>query len=203
MVAHGRFRADTDLRDIRRVRKCGRGGRRRGGAGRCQLQAPTDTTPAGSTRPSWILSPADAARGSALYSVNCAACHQPTGRGLAGVFPPLANDPIVQSPDPTEHIRTVLNGTRGSVIGGVSYASPMPAFKDILNDDDVAAIINHERTSWGNAAPTVSASASREAARLIGGLRPRAHGRKPLTETDWCGPGPRARRHDRSGPPLP
>ena len=34
----------------------------------------------------------------------------------------------------------------------------MPAFKDLLNDDDVAAIVNHERTSWGNAAPTVSAS---------------------------------------------
>ena len=34
----------------------------------------------------------------------------------------------------------------------------MPAFKDLLNDADLAAIINHERTSWGNAAPTVSAS---------------------------------------------
>jgi len=35
----------------------------------------------------------------------------------------------------------------------------MPAFKDLLNDVDLAAIINHERTSWGNAAPTVSAAA--------------------------------------------
>jgi mono/diheme cytochrome c family protein len=123
-----------------------------------QLQAPTDTAPAGSTTPSSILTLPDAARGAALYSVNCAACHQATGRGLAGVFPPLANDPIVQTPDPTDHIRTVLNGRRGSVIGGVTYASPMPAFKDLLNDVDLAAIINHERTSWGNAAPPVSAS---------------------------------------------
>ena len=75
------------------------------------------------------------------------------------MFPSLANDPIVQAADPTDHIRTVLNGRRGSVIGGVTYASPMPAFKDLLNDVDLAAIINHERTSWGNAAPTVSASA--------------------------------------------
>jgi cytochrome c oxidase cbb3-type subunit 2 len=31
----------------------------------------------------------------------------------------------------------------------------MPAFKDVLNDDDLAAVLNHERTSWGNEAPTV------------------------------------------------
>jgi mono/diheme cytochrome c family protein len=102
--------------------------------------------------------PTDAARGSALYAVNCAACHQATGHGLAGVFPPLANDPVVQNPDPTDHIRTVLNGKAGARIGVITYASPMPAFRDILTDDDVAAIVNHERTSWGNAAPTVSAS---------------------------------------------
>ena len=123
-----------------------------------QLQAPAGTAPAGSTTPASILPLADAARGAALYSVNCAACHQATGRGLAGVFPPLANDPVVQTPDPTDHISIVLNGKRGSMIGGVPYASPMPAFKDLLNDIDIAAIINHERTSWGNAAPTVSAS---------------------------------------------
>ena len=120
--------------------------------------APPDTAPAGATTPSSILTSADAARGAALYSVNCAVCHQATGRGLANVFPPLANDPIVQAPDPTDHIRAILNGKQGSVIGGVTYASPMPAFKDLLNDADLAAIVNHERTSWGNSAPTVSAS---------------------------------------------
>ena len=71
------------------------------------------------------------------------------------MFPPLAGDPVVQALDPTEHIITVLNGKQGSIIGGVKYASPMPAFKEILNDDDLAAILNHERTSWGNAAPIV------------------------------------------------
>lgn len=39
---------------------------------------------------------------------------------------------------------------------GVTYASPMPTFKGILNDVDIAAIVSHERTSWGNAAPLVS-----------------------------------------------
>ena len=99
---------------------------------------------------------AGAARGAALFATNCAACHQPTGRGLAGVFPPLAGDPVVNSADPSEHITTILNGRQGSSIRGVTYASPMPAFKEILNDADIAAIVNHERTSWGNAAPLVS-----------------------------------------------
>ena len=107
---------------------------------------------------STTLSAADASRGAALYSVNCAACHQPKGQGLAGVFPPLAGDPVVNASDPKDHITTVLNGTLGSTISGVTYASPMPAFKGILNDADLAAIVNHERTSWGNAAPIVSAA---------------------------------------------
>ena len=121
------------------------------------VDAPANTRQ-GSTVPSAVLAPAAAARGAALYSVNCAACHQNTGQGLPGVFPPLAGDPVVQALDPTEHINTVLNGKQGSIIGGIKYASPMPAFKGILNDDDLAAILNHERTSWGNAGPIVRGS---------------------------------------------
>lgn len=103
------------------------------------------------------LTPADVARGAALYSVNCASCHQDEGDGIPGVFPPLAGDAVVQAADPAEHIRIVLNGREGP-IGGVDYASPMPAFKEALNDADIAAVVNHERTNWGNAAPIVSAA---------------------------------------------
>ncbi len=119
------------------------------------VDAPANTTRQDSTVPSAALATVDAARGAALYSVNCAACHQNSGQGLPGVFPPLAWNPVVQALDPTEHIITVLNGKQGSIIRGIKYASPMPAFKEILSDDDLAAILNHERTSWGNAAPIV------------------------------------------------
>jgi mono/diheme cytochrome c family protein len=122
-----------------------------------RVAAPVDP-PAGAEASLTRLSAADAARGAALYSANCAACHQPTGQGLGGVFPPLAGAAVVNATDPTEHIVTVLDGRLGSTIGGVTYASPMPAFKKILNDLDLAAIVNHERTSWGNAAPIVSTS---------------------------------------------
>jgi mono/diheme cytochrome c family protein len=104
------------------------------------------------------LSATDAARGAAIYSANCAACHQATGQGLPNVFPPLAGDPLVTAADPSGHISTVLDGKQGSTINGVSYASPMPSFKAILSDADIAAVINHERTSWGNAAPIVTAA---------------------------------------------
>lgn len=104
------------------------------------------------------LTAADAARGAALFSTNCAACHQASGQGLPNVFPPLAGDPIVLSADPTEHIAAVLHGKSGSTIKGVTYVSPMPAFGTILNDADIAAVVNHERTSWGNSAPLVTAA---------------------------------------------
>ena len=51
--------------------------------------------------------------------------------------------------DPTEHIRAVLHGLSGKVIGGVTYGSAMPAFAEQLTDEEVAAVLTHERTSWG------------------------------------------------------
>ncbi|HVT48449.1 MAG TPA: cytochrome c [Vicinamibacterales bacterium] len=113
--------------------------------------------PSSGTRPA-ALTPAEAARGESLFSTNCAACHRPDGKGLPAVFPPLAGDPVVNAADPEKHIHTVLNGKQGEAIGGVTYASPMPAFKSALSDADIAAIVNHERTSWGNAAPLVTAA---------------------------------------------
>ncbi len=96
--------------------------------------------------------------GSRIFASNCSACHQPNGRGLPGAFPPLAGDPVVTAADPRRHIEVVLFGASGSTIGGQRYTSPMPPWASLLNDDQIAAVINHERTSWGNGAPTVSAA---------------------------------------------
>ncbi|HUH37874.1 MAG TPA: cbb3-type cytochrome c oxidase subunit II [Spongiibacteraceae bacterium] len=95
--------------------------------------------------------------GAALYSNNCASCHQANGQGLPGIFPPLAGDPVVLAEDATEHIAIVLHGAHGRTINGRTYASPMPPFGDRFNDAEIAAMVNHERSSWGNNAPTVSA----------------------------------------------
>ena len=99
-----------------------------------------------------------AASGAALYRTSCASCHQSNGQGVEGAFPPLADDPVVTAEDPTRHVQIILFGLQGEPIGGVDYTTPMPAWADQLSDEEVAAVVNHERTSWGNDAPTVTAA---------------------------------------------
>lgn len=96
-----------------------------------------------------------AATGASAYSTNCSACHGIAGAGIPSTFPPLASDPIVNARDPKQHIQIVLKGLHGKVIGATSYAAAMPSFAQ-LSDQDIAAIIDHERTSWGNNAPTIT-----------------------------------------------
>jgi len=90
-----------------------------------------------------------------VYGNKCSACHQLTGEGLPGVFPPLKGSAVVTGADPTEHIRTVLHGLSGKPIGGVTYGAAMPPFADQLSDEEVAAVLSYERTSWGNQAKPV------------------------------------------------
>lgn len=96
------------------------------------------------------------AMGAELYRTSCANCHQNNGQGIPNIFPSLAGDPVVVSTDPTRHIEIVLFGTQGSVINGVAYQTQMPAWAEQLSDREIAAVINHERSSWGNNAPAVT-----------------------------------------------
>jgi mono/diheme cytochrome c family protein len=93
--------------------------------------------------------------GAQVYASNCASCHGATGTGVPGAFPPLAGDAVVNGPG-GEHIRIVLNGLSGKTIGGTHYAGQMPSFKSQLSDAQIAAAIDHERTSWGNHGPAVT-----------------------------------------------
>jgi cytochrome c oxidase cbb3-type subunit 2 len=92
----------------------------------------------------------DAKKGQQLFSAHCSVCHQETGEGLPGAFPPLKGDAVVNDADPAEHIHTVLFGLKGATVDGVKYDSEMPDFAGTLNDADIANIINYERSSWGN-----------------------------------------------------
>lgn len=98
------------------------------------------------------------ALGEQVYGNNCSSCHQPDGSGLPGVFPPLTGNSVVLADNPEQHILAVLNGVADKTIDGVHYASPMPGFGEILDDEQVAAVVNHERTHWGNSAATVTAA---------------------------------------------
>ena len=100
----------------------------------------------------------DTALGEQIYGNYCSACHQLDGSGVPGVFPPLRGDAVVNNSNAEEHIRIVLEGLSGKTIGGVEYRAAMPGFAAQLSDSEIAAVVNHERTSWGNAAPTASDS---------------------------------------------
>ena len=92
----------------------------------------------------------DAAKGKASFDSTCAACHQSTGEGVPGAFPPLRGNVVVADADPSAQLDTILNGLHGTVIGGVKYSGVMPPFASQLSDTEVADIANYERSSWGN-----------------------------------------------------
>lgn len=100
--------------------------------------------------------------GEKVFDANCAACHQPTGLGIPGAFPPIAgghpfaaaapmiaalaergfykDGDIVVGPV-ANHIRIVLQGIPGT---------PMPSFASQLSAADVAAVVTYERNEFGN-----------------------------------------------------
>jgi mono/diheme cytochrome c family protein len=97
--------------------------------------------------------------GAAIFATRCVACHQSTGLGLPGVFPPLAGSEWVTGKG--EMLAAlVLHGINGPLtVKGVNYAGAMPAFGAQLQDSEIAAVITHIRSQWGNSAPAVTGEA--------------------------------------------
>jgi mono/diheme cytochrome c family protein len=123
---------------------------------------------------------AGAVDGASVFSSRCAACHQGTGLGLAGAFPPLAGSEFVLG-DGERAVRIVLRGLSGPVtVKGLAFNNAMPAWADQLSDAEIAAVLTYVRTSFGNAAPAVTAevvaaqraaTASRTAPWMVGELK--------------------------------
>ena len=81
--------------------------------------------------------------------VACLTCHQATGEGLPGAFPPLKGAGDFYG-DCAKHAGFVINGLTGEIeIAGTTYNSAMPAQAN-LSDMEIAAVITFERNSWGN-----------------------------------------------------
>ena len=96
------------------------------------------------------------AAGDQLFSSLCVGCHQATGQGLPGVFPPLAGSEWVKAQETTS-AKILLVGLSGSVtVNGQTYNGQMPAFKQ-LSDEEIASVLTYLRSSWGNSAPPVTA----------------------------------------------
>lgn len=82
------------------------------------------------------------ARGEQVYAANCAACHQPDGKGIPGAFPAIDGSKVATGPKDA-HILVALDGRPGTA---------MAAFGPQLNDADLAAVVTYQRNAWGNKA---------------------------------------------------
>jgi mono/diheme cytochrome c family protein len=108
-------------------------------------------------RPVQVIAGSDSAKavdGKQIYAAKCVACHQSTGLGLTGVFPPLAGAEWVLG-DEKVLINILLHGVKGSLeVKGVAYNGVMPAWKT-LSDDELAGLLTYIRSDWGNKAEAI------------------------------------------------
>jgi cytochrome c oxidase cbb3-type subunit II len=93
------------------------------------------------------------AEGKALYITNCQSCHQENGEGLKGAFPPLKGSPIVTGNNLELYVDIIMNGYDARAEYGVMASVGTNAN---FTENEVAAIINYERSNWGNIGKKVS-----------------------------------------------
>ncbi|MDZ4743487.1 MAG: cytochrome c [Verrucomicrobiota bacterium] len=99
------------------------------------------------------------ASGKRLFTANCATCHQVTGQGVAGQYPPLAGTDQVNGPQ-NRLIRILLHGLNGPiVVKGNTYNGNMASWKDQLTDQQISYILTYIRQEWGNNSGPISKEA--------------------------------------------
>ncbi len=95
--------------------------------------------------------PAGAADGAALFSTHCTACHQPGGVGVPGLAPPLAGTlgERLKIAGRGYLPRVVTHGMTGPItVNGQRYTGSMPSFAAQMDDEALAAVLNHVVTSF-------------------------------------------------------
>lgn len=93
-------------------------------------------------------------RGKKVFLSACFACHQPDGKGLPGIFPPLAGSDYLKA-DKERAIRIPIKGLSGPiVVNGKPYNNLMPP--QVFTDEQIADVLTYIMNSWGNEDGTVS-----------------------------------------------
>jgi len=78
-------------------------------------------------------------RGQSVYEINCVACHQTNGQGIAGIFPALVGSDIVLN-NKERNIEILMEGVQGAAMNSFSY----------LSEVEIASVITYTRQSWSN-----------------------------------------------------
>jgi mono/diheme cytochrome c family protein len=96
------------------------------------------------------------ADGAQLYQQRCAACHQPKGQGVPGLYPPLTDRLAALAADGEGRaflVQVMLYGMSGKItVGDRSYTGVMPGVAQ-LPSSDIADILNHVISGFGGAPP--------------------------------------------------
>lgn len=122
-----------------------------------EKSAAVDSSGAGAAGGAGAMLAAAGGSGEEKYTQVCAVCHQANGLGVEGNFPPLANSEWMTG-KPEVPIAIVLHGMQGEiVVNGKTYNGVMAAWGESMTDADIAAVVTHERSSWGNSASAVTA----------------------------------------------
>ena len=92
-------------------------------------------------------------RGESIYAANCSSCHMPTGEGLGGAFPPLANSNWLKNQK--QIIGVLIKGLEGEIkVNDEVYNAVMPPFNH-LSDQEISDVLNFVSNSWGNKQPMI------------------------------------------------
>ncbi|UZE97383.1 c-type cytochrome [Alkalimarinus alittae] len=114
-----------------------------------------------------------APEGKTVFSAHCAACHQATGQGIPGAFPPLAGSQWVTAEDSNLPLAIIHDGLSGEIeVAGNTYNGIMPSFKGTLSSAELAAVLTYIRQNWGNNAEAIDASIVEKHNEVIGDRDP-------------------------------
>jgi mono/diheme cytochrome c family protein len=103
------------------------------------------------------VAPEQAQQGAAIYEERCEDCHGESGRGGMFSGPPLAGSAVAQHHNPASLINNIMYGPEMPKEVSFGGWETMKAYGDVLDDEEIAAVSNYIRGSWGNSAPPVSA----------------------------------------------
>lgn len=135
------------------------------------LYGGSDLAPGGDVRSVQIESEPVERTGEALFAAACASCHQSTGLGIPNAFPPLVGSPWLLD-DTETPIRIVLLGLEGEIeVAGQRFNGVMPALGTQLTDAEIARVLTHVRSSWGNDGAPIADTQVREVRASLGARR--------------------------------
>jgi mono/diheme cytochrome c family protein len=120
-------------------------------------QAQTNSVSDITNKPSITKSPGNFLNlGAKIYEQHCEQCHQAQGQGVTHAYPALAQNRAVLLSDPTNLVQAVLYGGYPAATTHNPRPFGMPPFVLTLEDREIAAVLTHLRSQWGNQAAEVT-----------------------------------------------